>query len=120
VELSHFSEDLAPLFLVRIYGNVIEEDGNLPVVEARFVRIWGWDQYNFDDYGIDRTNPRWKENVQFTSSEQAYDSQLSAGYYIRRLGPTNEQAERIKLFYMSDEELQKYYKEREKTESSSK
>lgn len=120
VELTNFSEDLAPLYLVRVYGNVIREDGDVPVVEVRYVRIWGWDQFNFDDYGVDYTNPRWTQNVQLKHGEAAYASKVSADYYINRLGPTEEQAQRIKVSFMSDEELQKFYEEREKANPSPK
>lgn len=116
-DLTSFSKDLAPLSLVRIYGNVVRDDGDVAVVEASYVRIWDVGQYNFDDYGVDRTSPAWAKNRQLKSGERAYSAKVSADYYIRRLGPTEEQAQKIKVLFMSDEERQKYYQEREKAQA---
>jgi hypothetical protein len=117
-QLTSFSEDFAPLCLVRIYGNVLREEGELPVIEASYVRIWDVRQYNFDDYGVDRTNKRWTSNLRLKSSESVYASKVSADYYINRLGPTAEEAQKIKVLFMSDEERQKYYQERDKAKAS--
>jgi hypothetical protein len=117
-DLSSFSKDLAPLSLVRIYGKVVREEGDVAVVQASFVRIWDVGQYNFDDYGVDRSKSAWTKKRQLKSDERAYASKMSADYYIRRLSPTEEQAQKIKVLFMSDEERQKYYQERDKAKGS--
>ena len=117
-EMTTFSEDLAPLCLVRIYGNVLREEGEVPVIEAAYVRIWDVGQYNFDEYGVDRTSQRWTKNRSLKSNEPVHASTLSAEYYIKRLGPTGDQAQKIKVQFMSAEERQKYYEEREKAKAT--
>jgi hypothetical protein len=107
-ELTHFSKDLVPLTLVRIYGSITREDNELPVIEAAYVRVWDLDQYQLHDYGVDRTNARWTRNRQLKPGERVYAPEVSADYYIKRLGPTAEQAAKIRDLFK--------WKEKEKAE----
>jgi hypothetical protein len=113
-ELTHFSKDLTPLTLVRVYGSIRREDDQLPVIEAAYVRIWDLGQYNFDDYGVDRSNARWVKKRRVESDEGVYNPEVSANYYIKRLGPTVEQAENIRDFFkrrMQEEDAERDLKE---------
>ena len=57
VELPFLSEQFVPLTLVRVDGRVSRNENGLPVVTPRYIRAWNWGQFNFDDYGEDRSNP---------------------------------------------------------------
>jgi len=99
VRLRSNSKHLLPLTLVRVYGTVRGEDNGLPVVEAAYIRIWHWFQFNFMDYGQDHSNPQWRKNLKWKGL-RIYSSRVSLDYYIERLGPTKLQLERIEEFHL--------------------
>lgn len=96
--LTSFTEGL-PLSLVRVYGTVIREVDGAPVVQAEYIRVWRWGEFDFDDYGLNKGDPRWSRSRKLQPNESVRQAQLSADYYIRRLGPTTEQAQTIKEFF---------------------
>lgn len=95
-EVSNFSKELTPLMLVRIYGRVLREENGVPVVKVKFLRGWHIGQYNFDDYGEDHTDPRWTKNIHLKPSKPIHQNTVSAEYYIDRLAPTPDQAQKIR------------------------
>ena len=103
VEISDVPKDLIPLVLVRVYGFVTAEEAGLPVIDAQYIRVWHWFQFNFMDYGEDHGNPKWKKNVRLGVGEPIYHSgtfsELSPRYYRDRLGPTPEQDDLIRKFH---------------------
>ena len=106
-ELTNFSKDLVPLTLVRVYGRVLREEGQIPVIDAVYVRLWDLGQYNFEDYGMDKTNSRWTKNLGLQKGDTVYAPNVSADYYIKRLSPTNEQTKMIREKF---ERLKQYEK----------
>ena len=98
-ELTNLSEELEPPALVRVYGTVTKEEGDKPTIAASYLRGWHIGQFNFDDYGSDKTNPRWKKNVRLGWFEPTHKTEMSAAYYIDRLGLTGEQADRVKQHF---------------------
>jgi hypothetical protein len=97
-QLTSFTEDL-PLSLVRVYGRVVREDNGVPIVQAEYIRVWRWGEFDFDDYGADNGDPDWKKYIQLTSNEPVHQTKLSAEYYIQRLGPREDQAQTIREFF---------------------
>lgn len=98
VILTSFTEGL-PLSLVRVYGTVIREVDGAPVVQAEYIRVWRWGEFDFDDYGLNNGDPRWSRSRKLQPNESVQQAQLSADYYLRRLGPTTEQAQTIIEFF---------------------
>jgi len=96
VELATHSKDILPLILVRVYGDVVEAKDDIPLVKAKYIRIWHWFDFNFSDYGQDQSNPRWLKKRK--SGIRVYSSKVSGNYYIERLGPTDQELKRIKQF----------------------
>jgi hypothetical protein len=108
-QLTSFTEDL-PLSLVRVYGKVVREDNAVPIVQAEYIRVWRWGEFDFDDYGADNDDPHWKKDIQLKSNEPVHPIKLSAEYYIQRLGPSEDQAQTMREFFkridaMSDLDL---------------
>ena len=103
VKISDVPKDLIPLVLVRVYGFVTADERALPVIDAQYIRVWHWFQFNFMDYGEDHGNPEWKKNVRLGVGERIYHSgtfsELSLRYYRDRLGPTPEQDDLIRKFH---------------------
>jgi hypothetical protein len=97
-QLTSFTENL-PLSLVRVYGTVVREDNALPIVQAEYIRVWRWGEFDFDDYGADDADPRWKKNIKLKPNDPVHQAQLSAEYYIERLGPSADQGQAIKEFF---------------------
>jgi hypothetical protein len=95
-EVSNLSEELAPMLLVRIYGRVLREENGVPVVKIIFLRGWHIGQYNFDDYGEDHGDPRWTKRLHLKSGEPVHQIKVSPEYYIDRLGPSDDQSQKIR------------------------
>ena len=110
-EVTKLSEELQPLMLVRIYGGVLREEGGMPIVGVTYLRGWHLGQFNFDDYGADRSDSRWTKNVHLGWRERVHENQVSADYYIKRLGPTSEQAQMITKYFEWQKECEKQQKE---------
>jgi hypothetical protein len=96
-EITDLAEDL-PLTLVRVYGPVVREERAGPVVLAKYVRVWRWGEFKFNDRGQDHSNPYWRKSVRLQPGNFVHNKQLSAEYYVDLLGPTAEQTDRIKEF----------------------
>jgi hypothetical protein len=86
---------------------VIREDNSVPVVEAWYIRVWRWGEFDFDDYGVDNGDPRWSRARMLQTNESVQQAQLSADYYLRRLGPTTEQAKTITEFFKQIDAMRK-------------
>jgi hypothetical protein len=61
--------------------------------------VWRWGEFDFDNYGADNGDPRWKKNIQLKSNEPVHSTKLSAEYYIQRLGPNEDQAQTMREFF---------------------
>lgn len=97
------SPDLLPLSLVRVYGKVVGQENGLPLVKVEYMRVWQWFQFNFMDHGEeDHSNPKWREHAHLDGL-RIYSSRVSPEYYIDRLGPTDEEHEKIKAFHIAAE-----------------
>ena len=103
VEIPFLSEQFVPLTLVRVYGRVSRNENGLPVVTPRYIRAWNWGQFNFDDYGEDRSNPLWSKGSELLRPEPVYQSEVTADYYIRRLRADDGQAEQIRKHFAWEE-----------------
>jgi hypothetical protein len=103
-EVSNLSKELEPLMLVRIYGRVLREENGVPVVKIKFLRGWHIGQYNFADYGEDHSDPRWAKQLHLKPDEPVHQDNVSAQYYIDRLGPSDEQAKKIRADFKWKEE----------------
>jgi hypothetical protein len=110
-DVTNLAEELEPLTLVRVYGTVVREEGGVPVIEVAFLRGWHWSQFNFDDYGDGQGDPRWTKAVQLKPGEKVCETKVSADYYINRLGPTPEEAQRIRDFFKWQEQDEKATRE---------
>ncbi len=95
---SDLPKDLLPLELVRVYGTVKVDEKGTPVVRAEYIRVWRWFQFNFMEFGEDHSNPDWRKRITL-NGDRVYSSRVSPEYYVQRLGPTNEEAARIKAFH---------------------
>jgi hypothetical protein len=94
-EVTNLSEELIPPMLVRIYGTVVREENGLPVIAVSHLRGWHIGQFNFADYGEDHSNPRWTKNVRLAQGDSVHETELSADYYIKRLGTNDDQSKKI-------------------------
>ncbi len=77
---------LLPLRLVKIYGKVKSYTAGKPTVFADFVKEWDWGNFNFMDYGADKSNQEWKALNKVTDRRQIYDPYPKTRYYRERLG----------------------------------
>jgi hypothetical protein len=84
---------IPPLALVRVYGKVLSEDGNLPVVAAEYIRVWPWLTFTVTDLGAeDHGNPKWRKLCQVCSG-RVYQPYPSEKYYLKLLGDPKDFAE---------------------------
>jgi hypothetical protein len=76
-----------PLALVRIYGKVIEEKDNVPVIAADYIRVWPWLTFTFTDLGpADQSNKLWSKYSKFPAGGRIYNPYPKQDYYLRMLG----------------------------------
>ncbi len=73
------------LSLVRVYGQVASDSGGVPLIDARFVRVWDWKLFAFMPYGEDRSNPQWVK-LRKVDKLDVYSSEPDDRYYEKRLG----------------------------------
>ena len=109
-KITHLAANL-PLLLVRVYGTVVREENNVPVVQVSYIRVWRWGEFKFDNYGEDRGDPRWKTNTILSSNELIPNTRVAVEYYVQRLAPTAEQALKIKSFFEGLERQRKTFDE---------
>ncbi len=72
--------DLKLLSLVRIYGTVTGEEKDMPLVDARYLRVWPQGMFTFMPYGKDQTNPAWKKLCTL-DDDHVYSSRPDKTYY---------------------------------------
>jgi hypothetical protein len=73
------------LSLVRVCGKVEPKPGDVPTVEADYVRVWYWGLFAFMDYGEDKSNPKWVK-LRKNKADDVYSSAPDRSYYEERLG----------------------------------
>ncbi|MEY2505991.1 MAG: hypothetical protein QOH01_320 [Verrucomicrobiota bacterium] len=105
-KLSALPDDIIPLVLVRVYGVVRGENEGRPVIEADYVRVWHFFQFNFMDYGVDHSNPEWRSRIKLPEDERIYHIGVSRKYYEERLGPTSEESREIQEYHGRQTELE--------------
>jgi hypothetical protein len=105
-ELSDLPDDVIPLVLVRVYGVVRQEIDGCPVISAEYVRVWHFFQFNFMDFGLDHSNPEWRNRIKLDPGERIYHIGVSPTYYAERLGPTSEQWQEIREYHRAQTELE--------------
>lgn len=105
-EVSDLPDDVIPLVLVRVYGVVREGDEGRPVIDADYVRVWHFFQFNFMDFGVDHSNPEWRNRIKLPPDESIYHIGVSPKYYEERLGPTAEEWDEIHEFHRRETELE--------------
>jgi hypothetical protein len=73
------------LSLVHVYGKVSAGKDGVPEVAADYVRVWDWGLFTFMDYGIDKTNAKWRA-LRHIDSHEIYDPHPSSQFYEQVLG----------------------------------
>ena len=116
IAVDQLPKDLLPLVLVRVYGTVVGTRDGLPTVQADYLRVWHWFQFNFMDYGDDRGNPKWRTAMRLPPDESIYHIGVSGRYFDERLGPTVAQWNLLRAFYADDPVLG--FWDRSQTEAS--
>jgi hypothetical protein len=82
--------EIEKLVLVRIYGKVVGETDNVPMLDAEYVRVWPWKTFTFLlAYGTDRTNPKWRKECK-VKLDDIYNPYPEKEYYEARLGKREE------------------------------
>jgi hypothetical protein len=79
------AKNIPLLSLVCVYGKVSAGKDGVPDVTAEFVRVWDWGLFTFMDYGIDKTNPKWRA-MRKVRGEDIYTPRPSEKYYQAVLG----------------------------------
>ena len=106
-ELSSLPDEIIPLVLVRVYGVVRGENEGRPVIEADYVRVWHFYQFNFMDYGVDHSNPEWRKRIKLPEDETIYHIGVSRRYYEERLRPdVRRSAREIEDYHSRQTELE--------------
>lgn len=78
-------EGIPPLSLIRAYGAVSVKDDQTVSVVAEYIRVWECGLFAFMDYGIDKTNPKWKA-LRKLSGHDVYTARPDTAYYESVLG----------------------------------
>ena len=85
------STKIPALALVRVYGRVIEDTGNVPAVAVDYIRVWPWMTFTFTDLsGEDHSNPRWQHYSRVKASDRIYVPYPRENYYRAVLGDPSE------------------------------
>ena len=80
------SFNIKPLRLIKIYGSVfLGLNLYTAYIEAEYIRVCDWGQFNFMNYGKDYGNPNWKK-LNKIPLEKIYSSNPDDKYYEDRLG----------------------------------
>ena len=78
-------QQIKKLSLVRVCGNVTSERDRLPIISARFVRVWDWRLFAFMPYGKDKSDAKWIK-LRKVDKDEIYSSEPDDQYYEQRLG----------------------------------
>jgi hypothetical protein len=105
-DLLDLPDEVIPLVLVRVYGRVRGGNDGLPVIDADYVRVWHFFQFNFMDYGVDHSNPEWRSRIKLPPDETVYHIGVSRRYYEERLGPTPQEEAEIADYHRRQTELE--------------
>jgi len=90
-------EQVPALALVRVYGTVTDETGQVPQVAADYIRVWPWLTFTFTDLGAeDRSNPRWVKYCSLCKSGRVYRPYPDEAYYFQVLGDPGDFGTRLK------------------------
>lgn len=77
---------IPPLSLVRVYGKVVSEEDDVPVVAAEYARVWPWLTFTVTDLGPqDHGNPKWRKLCQICLG-RVYKPYPNETYYRQLLG----------------------------------
>jgi hypothetical protein len=77
---------IPPLALVRVYGKVLSEEGDVPAVAAEYLRVWPWLTFTETDLGAeDHGNPKWRKLCRICSG-RVYNPYPNENYYLQLLG----------------------------------
>jgi hypothetical protein len=90
-EMTGDPEDIRPLSLMRIYGEIIEEKDGTPKIQVEYARVWPWLTFTFTDLGPeDKGNPRWRKYCKLCSGGSTYKPYPDERYYSAMLGDPSE------------------------------
>lgn len=85
------SAKVPALALIRAYGKVIEDTGNVPTVAVDYIRVWPWMTFTFTDLsGEDHSNPRWQQFSKVKLSDKLYVPYPKEIYYRAVLGDPDD------------------------------
>jgi hypothetical protein len=79
------AENIPPLSLVRVYGKVLIGKDGSPEVTVDYARVWDWGLFTFMDYGIDKTNPKWRA-LRHVDGPDVYAPRPTPEFYEKLLG----------------------------------
>jgi hypothetical protein len=65
--------------------SVSAANDGVPEVNAEYVRVWDWGLFTFMDYGVDKTNPKWRA-LRHVDGPEAYTSTPTPQFYENVLG----------------------------------
>jgi hypothetical protein len=73
---------------VRVYGKVVSEENDLPLVAVEYMRVWPWLSFTFIDLGPeDHSNPHWAEYcIACKGGGRIYNPFPNEAYYLAVLG----------------------------------
>jgi hypothetical protein len=83
--ISGTDHKIKSLSLVRVYGKVVGETADIPLVSAQFVRVWDWGLFAFMDYGTDKSDPQWVK-LRKVDKFHIYSSRPNKRYYEATIG----------------------------------
>jgi len=85
--LTSNAESIPSLALVRVYGKVLDEKNEIPLVAVEYIRIWPWLTFTLTDLGAeDHTNPRWAKYCKPCKGGRIYNPYPNKDYYLKILG----------------------------------
>lgn len=80
-------QSIPALALVRVYGKVLEEKNDVPVIAAEYIRVWPWFTFTLSDLGAeDHSNPRWTKFCTLCKGGRIYNPYPTREYYLGMLG----------------------------------
>ncbi|HEY2461640.1 MAG TPA: hypothetical protein VGI16_12570 [Candidatus Acidoferrum sp.] len=81
------AQSIPALSLVRVYGKVVEEKNNTPLIAVDYIRVWPWLTFTLTDLGAgDHSNPRWTKICKPCKGGRIYNPYPNQDYYLKILG----------------------------------